>query len=140
MSLMNSCRVVILTTHEFCANHTQTCLKLFKTRVREYAYVWTSTYIYGWYTQPVYTYKHRTPGSVCFRSYVVQGTGVVVSEYTVLISLADSDQLIARAHDDDAFYLFLQKQKIALKPYTPPGYFPPHEEKRKQTHVMMLSP
>jgi len=22
----------------------------------------------------------------------------------------------------------------------PPGYFPPHEEKRKQTHVMMLSP
>ncbi len=26
--------------------------------------------------------------------------------------------------DDDAFYLSLQKQKIALKPYTPPlGYF-----------------
>jgi len=39
--------------------------------------------------------------------------------------------------DDVVFYLFLQKQKIALKPYT---LWVLSTRRKKQTHVMMLSP
>ena len=38
--------------------------------------------------------------------------------------------------DDDVFYLFLQKQKIALR-HIPFGYSPP---RNKEAHVMMLPP
>jgi hypothetical protein len=38
--------------------------------------------------------------------------------------------------DDDVFYLFLQKQKIALR-HIPFGYSPP---RNKEVHVMMLPP
>ena len=37
--------------------------------------------------------------------------------------------------DDDAFYLFLQKQKIALKPHTPSLGTSPHTKRKENKHM-----
>jgi hypothetical protein len=42
-----------------------------------------------------------------------------------------TSQVPPEKYDDDAFYLFLQKQKIALKPYTPPLGTSPHTKRKE---------
>ena len=51
----------------------------------------------------------------------------------ILVAAAPDD-------DDDAFYLFLQKQKIALEPYTlPPGTPPLRKEKHTCDDVTTMT-
>jgi hypothetical protein len=49
---------------------------------------------------------------------------LVVEKPSWMLSSLSTSSITLILYGDDTFYLFLQKQQIALKPYTPPpGYF-----------------
>ena len=76
---------------------------------------------------------HATRNIVRIKGALSKANQAMTSELTPSAAPTNINELRLVKYDDDVFYLFLQKQKIALEPYTlPPGT--PHHEKRK-THT-----